>query len=127
MQAAKGRKYVCALFKLQYWQHRDEAFETHPRFGLTVTKKIGNAVERNRIKRRLRAAIARATQIPSSPHVTSSFQERCDYVIIANRALLTVNFETLVDNLITAATYVHKMPNAKSNSRPQNPALRSLI
>ena len=27
------------------------------RFGLTVTKKVGHATERNRIKRRLRAAV----------------------------------------------------------------------
>ena len=29
-----------------------------PRFGFTITKKLGNAVTRNRIRRRLKAAFA---------------------------------------------------------------------
>lgn len=31
----------------------------HPRFGLTVSRKVGNAVVRNRVKRRLRDAVRR--------------------------------------------------------------------
>ncbi|MEO1794666.1 MAG: ribonuclease P protein component, partial [Pseudomonadota bacterium] len=48
------------------------------RFGLTLTKKLGNAVTRNRIKRRLREAIR-----DQSPR---SLVAGVDYVIVARRA-----------------------------------------
>jgi ribonuclease P protein component len=62
-----------------------------PRFGFTVTKKIGNAVVRNRIRRRLRAA-ARA--------VESHAQPGADYVLIARAAAMTLPFDRLVTDLI---------------------------
>lgn len=55
LAAAKGRRHHAALFTIQAL--RRSPLEGPARFGLTVTGKTGNAVERNRIKRRLRAAI----------------------------------------------------------------------
>ena len=52
LAAAKAEKHVCRGFVLQARHRQDEA---QPRFGLTATKKLGNAVVRNRTKRRLRA------------------------------------------------------------------------
>ncbi len=49
----KGGKQVRAAFVLRY-QRNDHDL---PRIGVTASKKIGNAVARNRAKRRLRAAI----------------------------------------------------------------------
>lgn len=61
------------------------------RVGFTVTKKTGNAVERNRIKRRLRAAISLETlPVALSGH---------DAVLIARREALTMPFDTLVDGI----------------------------
>ncbi|GBE24974.1 ribonuclease P [bacterium BMS3Bbin02] len=51
---------------------------------------MGNAVARNRVKRRIRAAIA---QIP--------LREDTSYIVIAGAAVLTVEFEQLVDWLYT--------------------------
>ena len=61
-----------------------------PRVGFTVTKKVGNAVVRNRIKRRLRA-------------IASEFQREfdgaTDYVIVARRETLGAPYARLGDEL----------------------------
>lgn len=64
------------------------------RFGLTVTKKLGNAVKRNRIRRRLRAAIAGSMASQKLPGV--------DYVIVARAAAFDRPFTVLVADLINA-------------------------
>lgn len=60
------------------------------RFGLTVTKKTGGAVERNRIRRRLREALRQPGLASEPGH---------DYVIVARRDALEVPFKTLVAEL----------------------------
>ncbi len=61
------------------------------RLGLVVSKRSGNAVRRNRIKRRIRHAIADTKLQPGN-----------DYVIIANSQLDTTPFSELVDRLRVA-------------------------
>lgn len=61
------------------------------RFGFTVTKKTGNAVERNRIRRRLREVVRL-----SAADVAA---EGIDYVLIGRRSALTLPFSRLVDDL----------------------------
>ncbi|MFT3732990.1 MAG: ribonuclease P protein component [Hyphomicrobium sp.] len=58
-----------------------------PRFGFTITKKIGNAVTRNRIRRRLKEAFAAETR--------DAKLGSCDYVIVARQAALERPFELL--------------------------------
>ena len=65
------------------------------RFGLTVTKKTGNSVERNRIRRRLRAAL-RDTCVT---HNTLPNSPACDYVIVARRECLSLRFADLTEKL----------------------------
>lgn len=55
-----------------------------PRIGFTVTRKQGNAVERNRMRRRLREAVR------LSPGV--SFRPGYDYVVVARRDVLNAPF-----------------------------------
>jgi ribonuclease P protein component len=95
--AAAGPRAHGPLLTLQMRRREDEAA---PRLGLTVTKRIGNAVERNRIRRRLRAAAAAVVPVAGRPGH--------DYVIIARRALLQAAFPRLVADLSQAFGRVHK-------------------
>lgn len=61
------------------------------RFGLTVTKKLGNAVVRNRIRRRLWEALRRVAPVYARPG--------CDYVLIARQAALSQQFAELCGDL----------------------------
>ena len=70
-----------------------------PRFGFTVTKKLGNAVIRNRIRRRLKSAI---TEL-SDQHARPGF----DYVLIARGAAFDRPFAALKKDLEVALQRVH--------------------
>lgn len=52
----QGRKQFSGNFTV-FYRRRDD--ESGPRVGLTVGKVLGGAVQRNRIRRRLRAAVVR--------------------------------------------------------------------
>jgi len=62
--------------------------------GITASRRVGGAVQRNRAKRRLRAAAARV--LPTQ--ATANF----DYVLIGRRATLTRAFPALLSDLETA-------------------------
>ena len=64
------------------------------RIGYTVTKKIGNAVIRNRMKRRLRE-LARAA-------LPAGAQGGRDYVLIGRQGGVEREFATLQDELVRA-------------------------
>ncbi len=76
-----------------------DAEKTPPRFGFTVTKAIGGAVERNRIRRRLKAAVLAVADAAARPGQ--------DYVVIARKAALDLPFETLKKDLERAFHRVH--------------------
>jgi ribonuclease P protein component len=59
--------------------------------GLVVGRRVGNAVDRNRAKRRLRHAL-----------IEISLEQGMDYVIIADREVLDTPFESLVERLSSA-------------------------
>ena len=69
------------------------------RFGLTVTKQLGNAVTRNRIRRRLRSALQQIVARCARPGF--------DYVVIARADAGTILFARLLAELETALTGVH--------------------
>jgi ribonuclease P protein component len=64
------------------------------RVGFTASRKVGNAVVRNRAKRRLRAAAARMLSAEGRPGT--------DYVLIARATTAERPFAALVDDLETA-------------------------
>ena len=66
------------------------------RVGFTVSKKVGNAVERNRVRRRLREIVRRnAALIGENGH---------DYVVIGRRAALDMPFERINAEFLGAMT-----------------------
>jgi ribonuclease P protein component len=97
LAAAKAARANAAPFSLQA---RDRKDDLGPRLGLTVTKKVGNAVERNRSRRRLRAA-ARAV-------LPQAARTGFDYVVVARRAALTAGFPELLGGLENTLKQVHK-------------------
>ncbi|HWA19378.1 MAG TPA: ribonuclease P protein component [Devosia sp.] len=100
LNAARGRRAGRTAFTLQ----AVDAESPLPGLGLTVTKKIGNAPERNRVKRRLRAA-ARACG--------GTFLPQHDYVLVGRREALTLPFEKIVSDLNSAIGKVHAQERAK--------------
>jgi ribonuclease P protein component len=98
LAAAKGRRASTALLTLQARLRPDET-DAAPRIGLTVTKKAGGAVERNRMRRRLRQAVRQiAPMAARSGH---------DYVIVARQEVLGASFSTLLADLESAFRRVH--------------------
>ena len=71
-----------------------------PRFGFTVTKKLGAAVVRNRIRRRLREAVRQS--------LVGKALEGCDYVIIARDGALRRPAQELRDELLLALDKVNR-------------------
>ena len=70
------------------------------RFGLTVSRKVGTATERNRVKRRLRSAL-------SVLHVDAG-TGGWDYVVVARRDILAAPFPTLCADLADSLRGVHR-------------------
>jgi ribonuclease P protein component len=75
-------------------QMRDRCDDNPPRVGFTVSKKVGNAVERNRIRRRLREVVRQASGDAVRPGH--------DYVLIGRRAGLSIAFDGLVEDFKSA-------------------------
>lgn len=87
----EGRKWVTPLFILQA-QAQIECADM--RVGFTVSKKTGNAVKRNRIRRRLRALADTVLAVHAKPGT--------DYIFIGRAAAFDCGFEELQKNLLWA-------------------------
>jgi ribonuclease P protein component len=83
--------------------------DTGARFGFTVTKKLGGAVVRNRIRRRLKAAVGLIAPLLARPNH--------DYVLVARPAAFERPFEMLKKDLERALQRVHHPAAAAENGR----------
>ncbi|MGX5735354.1 ribonuclease P protein component [Bosea thiooxidans] len=97
--AEHGRRFRSSAFMVQVRDAEPEngrADETPRglRLGLTASRKTGNAVKRNRIRRRLRAAAAQALR--------DQTHKPCDVVIVARSEVLGADFHALVADLSIA-------------------------
>ncbi len=99
LAAARAKRVSTPAFTLQYRQ-RAEGEAEGKRVGFTCSKKVGNAVARNRAKRRLRE-VARLT-LPE--HGRDGF----DYVLIGRRDTTAArDFEDLQQDLRDALAKAH--------------------
>ena len=103
LRAASARRQGMPGFLLQARARSDEgAF----RVGYTCSKKVGNAVARNRAKRRLRA-LARAV-------MPEAARPGWDYVLVGRpQATIARDFDALCADLRTAMARVHEAPRPR--------------
>ena len=95
-------------------QMRDRRDSGPARVGFTVSKKVGNAVERNRVRRRLREIVRRAPSEATRPGH--------DYVLVGRRAGLNAPFGGLLEDFKSA---LRRLNDARSKAaEPQKPRAR---
>ena len=114
LRAAQARRAGTPGFTLQARPRRtDEPGGDAIRIGFTCSKKIGNAVTRNRAKRRLRALV-RAT-------LASGGRPGWDYVLVGRpAATVEMPFATMLADLTRAFDRVHRDP-APQRGRTDSP------
>ncbi len=99
LRAASARRQGTGGFLLQARDRADG--QPQVRVGYTASKKIGNAVLRNRAKRRLRE-VARAV-------LTGAGKPGWDYVLVAKpEATVSRDYALLLDDLAKALVAVHR-------------------
>jgi ribonuclease P protein component len=91
LAAATGTKVPTAAFVLQI-RRRDESGPV--RVGFTVSRKVGTAVERNRVRRRLKQAV----KLSAAERLRLGH----DYVLVGRRAALHLPFDRLIQDLAGA-------------------------
>ena len=92
LAAAKGKRLARRAFLLEFRRREDDG---PPRFGFTVSKRTAKkAVERNRIRRRLKEAV----RLLPSGHAESG----CDYVLVGRPSGMTEPFSRLSADLAQA-------------------------
>jgi len=106
LAAASGLKVPAAAFVLQARKRADNG---PARLGFTVSKKVGNAVERNRVRRRLREIV----RLSGTPRMQSGH----DYVLVGRRAALKVPFARIAEDFKAALRRLQAGRNGKTESR----------
>lgn len=101
LKAARGQRVGRAAFSLQA-NARDldqpGISLAEPGIGFTVTKQMGNSPQRNRIRRRLRAAAQACAK---------GFEPQHDYVLVGRREALSISYGQLVNDLAAAISKIH--------------------
>ncbi|MDQ0560407.1 ribonuclease P protein component [Rhizobium mesoamericanum] len=105
----QGEKRKGSFFLLEVLDRKEP--ETEARVGFTITKKQGNAVERNRMRRRLKEAVRL--------HAGFAMQPGHDYVVVARRDVLKASFKELAAELKTRVATKPKHKRS-GDGRPRN-------
>jgi ribonuclease P protein component len=85
LAAAAAMKLPTAAFVLQVRKRNDEG---PLRVGFTVSRRVGTAVERNRVRRRLKEVVRLCAGLPAGN----------DYVLVGRREALSRPFDAMVED-----------------------------
>jgi ribonuclease P protein component len=88
-----AKKIFSKNFIIQKYTNSD-SIDLNLKFGFTATKKIGNAVSRNRAKRRMRALVSRFVK-----EDINSFDNKSSYVLVAKSSLNKALFINLYSEM----------------------------
>tara|TARA_B100000497_G_scaffold58543_1_gene66605 strand:+ start:14 stop:355 length:342 start_codon:yes stop_codon:yes gene_type:complete len=88
-----AKKIFSKNFIIQKYTNSD-SIDLNLKFGFTATKKIGNAVTRNRAKRRMRALVSRFVQDD-----INCFDNKSSYVLVAKSSLNKALFINLYSEM----------------------------
>jgi ribonuclease P protein component len=116
----QGRRHFSASMTVFYWQRPvavagpDKAMAARPavgsglRVGFTVSRALGGAVQRNRMKRRLRAAVRLTWPVSAAD---------ADVVINPKKVLLTVEFAAVVNEVKRAFVVIEEKLVGKAKAK----------
>ncbi len=93
-------------------QARDRGDDGPARVGFTVTRKLGNAVARNRIRRRLKEAVRMTAH--------TQFVDGCDYVFIGRQMAASMPFDAMCQDIETSLERLNAgQSNHQFSKRPR--------
>jgi len=108
--AAGAMRAPAAAFLVQA---RCRAEDGAARVGFTVSRQVGNAVERNRVRRRLREVVRAAA--------AETLQAGHDYVLVGRRAALRRPFEQMKRDFTAAVRRIHDSVPGRTGGAPKRP------
>jgi ribonuclease P protein component len=109
----QGRRHFSPHMTIFYLRRESDAAQPRFRIGLTVGRVLGGAVERNRIKRRLREAV----RLNLAQFDWRTLPAHTDVVINPRKAVLTLAFDALVNEVgeaLRAIAAVRRSSGARS-------------
>ena len=96
-----GKYLKLSSLVVQYKMKPIKDANYYSRYGIVVSKKVGNAVQRNFIKRRIRALLK---------NINFSFEKKSvDYVFVARKNLLKIKFSALYIELCNALKKINQL------------------
>ena len=98
LMVARGSRIPTTSFVLQALDRGDGG---PIRVGFTISRKVGTAVERNRVRRRLKDVVRLA--------IRAGLPRGHDYVLVGRRAALSAAFPDLAADYDRAITRIHTM------------------